>query len=210
MVGSFGHSAMFSFCQNKIITCGEGGIIVTNIKDIYEKLKLIRSHGRMENRDGYFSTSEELDYIQLGYNYRMSTISAALALSQFKKIDSIIKLRRERAEYFNRKLSKIAKLKIPFELKDSYHIYQMYAVQLEDNIDRERIKQNLTKARIMTKVYFEPIHLKTFYREKFNYKKGDLPKTEEISKKILTLPLYPTLTNKDMDYIVEEIRKCCR
>jgi perosamine synthetase len=61
----------------------------------------------------------------------------------------------------------------------------------------------------MSKVYFEPIHLKTFYRQRYNYKKGDLPKTENISKKVLTLPLYPTLTNEEIDYIVEKIKNCC-
>jgi dTDP-4-amino-4,6-dideoxygalactose transaminase len=210
MVGTFGSSSsMFSFCQNKVITTGEGGIIVTDSKEIYQKLKLIRSHGRLEGGDNYFSTTKELDYIQVGYNYRMSSISAALALSQLKKIDRIIKLRREKAEYFNKKLSKIKRIKIPIELKNHYNVYQMYSIQLENNKSREELQQNLTKAGIMTKVYFDPVHIKTLYREKFNYREGDLPETEKISKKVLTLPLYPTLSNKEMDYIVDKIRDCC-
>jgi len=200
MVGTFGQSSMFSFCQNKIITAGEGGIIVTDSKELNHKLKLICSHGRVENKENYFSTTKELDYIQAGYNYRMSTMSAALVISQLKKIDKIIKLRREKAKYFNKKLSKMTKIKIPIESKNDYYVYQMYTVQLENNKSREELQQNLTKAEIMTKVYFDPLHLKTFYREKFHYKNGDLPETEEISKKVLTLPLYPTLTNSEMDY----------
>jgi len=209
MVGTFGSSSMFSFCQNKVITAGEGGTIVTDSKDVYQKLKLIRSHGRLEKGDNYFSTTKELDYIQVGYNYRMSTISAALALSQLKKIGKIIKLRREKAEYFNKKLSKIKGIKIPIELKNHYNVYQMYTIQLENNKSREELQQNLTKAGIMTKIYFDPIHMKTFYREKFNFREGDLPETEKISKKILTLPLYPTLSNKEMDFIVDKIKDCC-
>lgn len=208
MVGTFADSSMFSFCQNKVITAGEGGIIVTNSKDIYRKLKLIRSHGRLETSDEYFSTTKELDYIQVGYNYRMSTISASLVLSQFKKIRKIIKLRREKAKYYNEKLSKIKNIKIPFESKNHYHVYQMYTIQLQDNKIREKLQQELTKAGIMSKVYFEPLHLKTFYRDKFNYISGDLSKTEEISQKVLTLPLYPTLTNKEIDYIVDIIKSC--
>jgi len=81
MVGTFGQSAMFSFCQNKIITTGEGGVIVTNSRDMYEKMKLIRSHGREEKKsDDYFSTTKNMDYIQIGHNFRMSTMSAALGL----------------------------------------------------------------------------------------------------------------------------------
>ena len=209
MVGTFGYSSMFSFCQNKVITAGEGGATVTDSKYAYQKLKLIRSHGRQERGNDYFSTTKELNYIQVGYNYRMSTITAALALSQLKKIDKIIKLRREKAKYFNKKLSKMTKIKVPIESKNDYYVYQMYTIQLENNETREKLQQNLIKAGIMTKVYFEPIHLKTFYRKKFNYKGGDLPETEEISKKVLTLPLYPTLTNKEIDYIVDKIKNCC-
>jgi len=206
MVGTFGHSSMFSFCQNKIITAGEGGTIVTDLKEIYQKLKLLRSHGRVEDKEEYFSTTKEFDYIQIGYNYRISTPSAALLLSQLKKIDKIIKLRREKTKYFNRKLSKFTEVKIPFEPKNHYHVYQMYTIQLENNNERNKLQKHLTKSGIMTKVYFEPIHLKTFYKKKLNYKEGDLPETEGISKKVLTLPLYPTLTNKEIDCIVNEIK----
>lgn len=209
MVGTFGQSAIFSFCQNKIVTAGEGGIVVTDSKLVYEKLKLIRSHGRLENKENYFSTTSELDYIQIGYNYRMSSVTAALVLSQFGKINKIIKMRREKAGYYDSKLSKIKNIKIPSSLKNHFHVYQMYTIQLKNKINRIKLQQTLTKAGVMTKIYFSPIHLTTFYREKFNYKKGDLPKTEEISEKVLTLPLYPTLTIEEMDYIIGKIKNCC-
>jgi len=207
-VGTFGHSAMFSFCQNKVITAGEGGIIVTNLEGVYEKLKLIRSHGRLEKKDDYFLTTKELDYIQVGYNYRMSTISAALALSQLNKIHKIINFRREKVKYYNEQLSEFKTIKIPFELKDHYHVYQMYTIQVKEGKTRETLQNYLTKSGILSKVYFEPIHLKTFYRKNYKYKKGSLPETEKISKKVLTLPLYPTLSNKEIDYIVEKIKNC--
>jgi dTDP-4-amino-4,6-dideoxygalactose transaminase len=209
LVGTFGNSAMFSFCQNKIITSGEGGIIVTDSKDVFEKLKLIRSHGRVENKNDYFTTTAVFDYIQAGYNYRMSSITAALALSQFKKIDKIIKIRREKASYYNEKLSKIRGIKIPAEVKNHFHVYQLYTIKLENNKLREKLNKNLTKAGIMSKVYFDPIHLKTLYKKYFNYKDGNLPKTELISQKVLTLPLYPTLSKKEMDYIIDKIKDCC-
>lgn len=210
MVGTFGHSSMFSFCQNKIITAGEGGTIVTDLEDVYQKLKLIRSHGRLENQDDYFTSNKELDYIQVGYNYRMSSLSAALIVSQLKKIKRIINLRREKAKYYNIKLKKNKSIKIPFESQDSYHVYQMYTIQLEDNDSREKLRMELQKSKIMTRVYFEPVHLKTLYLERFNYLEGDLPETEKISKKVLTLPLYPTISNNEIDKIVEIIYNCCK
>jgi perosamine synthetase len=209
MIGTFGHSAIFSFCQNKIITAGEGGLTVTDSKQLFEKLKLIRSHGRLENQNNYFSTTREFDYLQIGYNFRMSSISAALVLSQFKKIEKIIKMRREKAKYYDKKLSTIEKIKTPSYTKNHYHVYQMYTIQLHDEIRRNTLQNNLTKAGIMTKVYFTPVHLTTFYKEKFNYRKGDLPITEQISKQVLTLPLYPTLTIKEMDQVIDIIKSSC-
>jgi perosamine synthetase len=208
-VGTFSDAAMFSFCQNKVITAGEGGIVVTDSKTIAKKLNLIRSHGRVEGKEGYFATTHELDYIQAGYNYRLPSINAALVLSQFKKFNKIIQLRREKAAYYTKKLSKIHDIRTPAESKDEYHVYQLYTIELPNKKTRDHLQQYLTKAGIMTKVYFEPIHLKTFYTKAFNYKKNDLPVTEEMAEKVLTLPLYPTLTKKEMDYIVSAIEKGC-
>ena len=208
-VGTFGHSSIFSFCQNKIVTSGEGGAMTTDDKDVYQKLKLLRSHGRVENEEGYFDTTEELDYIQVGYNYRMSSITAALALSQLKKIDRIIKLRRKKAKYFNDRISKIKDVKIPIDTKNFFNVYQLYTIQLKDNKTREQLQKDFTKAGVLTKIYFTPIHLKTFYKEKFNYKKGDLPRTEKISEKVITIPLYPKMTKQDMDYIIKVIKDSC-
>ena len=208
MVGTFGDSSIFSFCQNKIITAGEGGIMVTNSKEVYNKLKLIRSHGRVENKQEFFSTTKKLDYIQLGYNYRMSSISAALVLSQFKKINKIISLRRKIGKYYNKQFSKIKEIKTPIDNNELNNVYQMYSILLRDKNTRNKIQRKLEKVKIMTKVYFNPIHLETFYKEKYDYRVGDLRKTEEISNKILTLPMYPTLTNVEVNQIVNEIKNC--
>lgn len=209
MVGAFGQSAIFSYCQNKIITAGEGGITVTNSRPLYEKLKLIRSHGRLDNKHDYFSATHKFDYIQIGFNFRMPSITAALILSQFNKINKIIKMRQEKARYYNTKLSKQKTIKTPLSPKNHYHVYQMYTVQFNNKTNRIRIQKKLTEAGIMTKVYFSPIHLTTFYKEQFHYKKGYLPITEEISEKVLTLPLYPALTIKEIDYISNTISTCC-
>lgn len=205
MVGSFGDAAMFSFCQNKVITTGEGGTIVTDSKEIYEKLKLICSHGRIETAN-YFTSSGKIDYITLGYNFRIATMVAALGLSQLKKVDKIAHMRRKNANYYTSKLKKVNGINPPAPPNNFYHVYQMYAIRVENGL-RDELKEHLAAKGIFSKVYFDPIHLTKFYREKFDYREGDLPVTEEISKKILTLPMYPTLKKEEIDYVVENIKQ---
>ncbi len=206
MVGSFGDSSMFSFCQNKIITAGEGGIIVTDNKKVYEQLKLIRSHGRLEGKEGYFATTKELDYIEAGYNYRMSSITASLVLSQFQKIENIIKMRREKSQYITQRLAPLEEVRLPRENVGQRHVYQMYTIRLENKKIRDDLQQQLNKAGIMTKIYFEPLHLKTYYKQQFDYKKGCLPKTEEVAEQVLSLPIFPALTHNEIEYMTDVIQ----
>lgn len=208
-VGTFGDSAMFSFCQNKIITTGEGGAIVTDSKEIYEELKLIRSHGRLERHD-YFYSTKGTDYVTLGYNFRMSNITAALGISQLKKVDKLIEMRRRNAKYLTERLKQVKEVTVPSAPKDRYHVYQMYTVRIRlGRKVRDGLREFLAKRGIMTKVYFEPVHLTYFYREKFGHKQGELPTTEQISNEVLTLPLYPTMTKEEMDYVISNIFEFC-
>lgn len=202
-VGTFGDAAIFSFCAPKVITTGEGGAVVTNSKQIYEKLKLIRSHGRAETAN-YFSSNQCMDYIALGYNFRMSNITAILGLSQLKKIDRIIKLRRQRAKYLTDKLSGMEEIILPSDPKDYFHLYQMYTIKVREKLIRDCLKDYLGKRGIMAKVYFEPVHLTSFYK---NSNCGiKLPVTEKVSNEVLTLPLYPEMTKKEMDYVAKNIK----
>ena len=204
-VGTFSDTAMFSLCQDKMITTGDGGVIVTDSKDCYEKSKLIRSHGRAESSD-YFSSSELMDYVSLGYNFRMPTMIAALGISQLKKINKTIKFRRKNAELYTSKLSDIDEITLPSSPKDFFHVYQKYTIQTDEK-NREKLKDHLSKKGIFSKAYFGlPVHLTKFYRDKFGYKNGDLPKTEKMSRRVLTLPMFPALENKDLDYVASSIK----
>jgi perosamine synthetase len=205
-VGTFGDSAMFSLCQTKVFTTGEGGFIVTDSQDIAEKLKLIRSHGRAETTD-YFSSVEYMDYVTLGYNFRMPDIVASLGISQLKKVDKLIKIRRDNSKYLTEALSGIEEIVIPEFPKEVFHVYQEYPIKVKGGEKaRNSLREHLTQQGIMTRISFYPIHLTHYYKNILGYDNKSLKVTEEISAQALTLPMYPTLTKKEMDYIAKEVR----
>src|SRR3972149_2556291 len=203
-VGSISDSAIFSFCGNKVLTTGEGGAVVTNSKSIYEKIKLIRSHGR-QDKINYFNNTQESTYLQLGYNWRMSSITAALGISQINKLDKIIKMRQANAKYISEKLSKHNEITIPNIPEGFIHIFQMYSIRLPNKKIRDKLQSFLEKKAIFSKVYFKPIHLTSFYQKLFRKKPITLPKTEMISEQILTLPLYPNMTKEEKEYLTSSI-----
>jgi perosamine synthetase len=203
-VGSFGDAAILSFCSNKVITTGEGGAVVTDSVDTYEKLKLIRSHGRAETAN-YFSSADYMDYVTLGYNFRMSDITAALGIAQLRKIDRIIEMRRRNAEMLNDRLSPIGEIEVPHPPYNFFHVYQMYTIRVNEGKEkRDALSAYLARQGIMTKVYFHPVHQTHFYKNKLGYK-CDLPVTESLSREVLTLPLYPALTDHEIDYIADQV-----
>ena len=204
-VGTFGQMSIFSFAPNKILTTGEGGAICTDSRKIFEKLQLIRSHGRLIN-ENYFKTSQLPNYISIGYNWRMSSMTAALGLSQFDKLDRIIQLRRRHARFYVSKLKKINEIKLPDEPKDHLHVYQLFTIQLKNNLIRHKLQKFLASKGIMTKVFFEPIHLSKFYK-KSGFGKKSLSNTEKISRTVLSLPIFPGLKSEEITHICDSINE---
>lgn len=203
-VGTFGDCAILSFCSNKVITTGEGGAVLTNSAELYEKLKLVRSHGRAETSN-YFSTTEYMDYVTLGYNFRMSDITAALGIAQLSKLDKLIEMRKRNATRMSAKLSEIAGIEVPYSSEGILHVYQMYTIKVkEGQKKRDDLSAYLAQKGIMTKVYFHPVHLSHFYKDGLRYN-CRLPITEELSRQVLTLPMYPTLSRDEIDYIADSI-----
>jgi perosamine synthetase len=203
-VGTFGDCAILSFCSNKVISTGEGGAVLTNSAELYEKLKLVRSHGRAETSN-YFSTTEYMDYVTLGYNFRMSDITAALGIAQLKKIDTVIEMRRGNAKMLSARLSPITEIEVPRPPDNFFHVYQMYTIRVNEGKEkRDALSAYLAKQGIMTKVDFHPVHQTHFYKNKLGYK-CDLPITESLSRQVLTLPMYPTLTEHEIDFIADQV-----
>tara|TARA_B100001540_G_scaffold317691_1_gene352186 strand:- start:3956 stop:5095 length:1140 start_codon:yes stop_codon:yes gene_type:complete len=201
--GTIADSTIFSFCGNKVITTGEGGAVATNSKEVYERINLIRSHGRQDNSN-YFDNPEISQYVGVGFNWRMSSITAALGISQLEKLDKLIKMRQEHAKYITNRISKHDEIKPPFSNEDYDNIYQMYTITLKNQSIRDKLHKFLLEKKIFCKIYFSPIHLTKFYQNKIdtNY---SLPNTEEISNLVLTLPLFPNMTLEEKDYLINSI-----
>ena len=203
-VGSVADSSIFSFCGNKVITTGEGGAVVTNSKEVYEKIKLIRSHGRQDS-ENYFSNPGSSNYVGLGFNWRMSSITASLGLSQLSKLDKIIKMRQDVAYYISNKLKKFPQIITPNVLEGNEHIFQMYTIRLPNQKIRDDLHSFLLNKKIFSKVYFSPIHMTDFYKSNYPYFQNSLPITEKISEQVLTLPLYPNMNLEEKELLTNSI-----
>jgi perosamine synthetase len=203
-VGSISDTSMFSFCGNKVLTTGEGGAIVTNDKTIFEKIKLIRSHGRLD-KGNYFDDPSLSNYLSLGYNWRMSSITATLGISQMQRLDKTIKKRKQNAVEISSKLSKCKSIIVP-KIPEGYeHIFQMYTIRLPNKEIRDNLQKHLLKNKIFCKVYFKPIHQYSFYQNLDLSPKKILPKTLEIFDQVLTLPLYPNMTTEEKELLTSTV-----
>ena len=200
-IGSFGDASIFSFAGNKVLTTGEGGAVTTDSSKLYKKFKLIRSHGRKVGN--YFLSTNKPEYIQLGYNWRMSTITAAIGLSQLNKIDKLISLRRKNAKILNSYLKKIDTITLPPEPENYKHVFQLYSILTPNQSIRNELQKFLATKGIMSKVFFYPVHLTAYYKKFKNTKSLDT--TENISKKILSLPMYPNMKKEEIQLIYESI-----
>lgn len=209
-IGSCNYTDMcvFSFHPVKSITTGEGGAVLTNRKDLYQRLVLFRNHGITKDREKLikFDGPWYYEMQELGYNYRITDLQCALGISQLKKLDKFIKRRREIVSIYNQKLSEIDSLILPIEksyVKSSWHIYY---IQLRNSRRRRSVFEKLRKSEIGVQVHYIPVHLQPYYRKKFNYKVGDYSKAECYYKSAITLPLYPEMTDNEVKYVVDILK----
>jgi len=203
-VGSFGSAGVFAFYPNKQITTAEGGMITTNDEKLAKLCQSMRNQGRDEG-DSWLSHS------RLGYNYRMSELSAALGTTQMDRIDEILKRRQKIAEIYNKNLKGINKIKIPYIDSNVKMSWFVYVIQVDDRLfsreDRDRIIKELRGRGINCRDYFPPIHLEPFYVDLFGYKSGDFPITERVSNSTIALPFYNNLPEKEIEYICDNLKK---
>ncbi len=199
---------VFSFHSVKIITTGEGGAALTNDKIIYEKLALFRTHGITRDADKMTHASEGGWYyqqIELGFNYRITDLQAALGISQMSRIDSFVSKRNELAHRYNEHLSNLP-LQLPKTSKNTYSSYHLYMVKLLENspIERKELYDGLRNSNIGVNVHYIPVHLQPFYKNR-GFSEGDFPEAERFYKHAISLPLHPKLTMDEQDYVINKI-----
>lgn len=210
-VGTQAHMTMFSFHPVKPVTTAEGGIIVTNNEEYYEKLKLFRSHGITQTTYAKEQGEWYYEMVDLGYNYRMTDIQAALGISQMSKLDAFIERRREIAMLYDEFLKDIPGIKLPFQLENTSSGWHLYSIQLDSKglyKTRKEIFIEMRALNIGVHVHYIPIYWHPYYKE-LGYEKDICPKAEEWYEQALTLPIFPGMTDADVEDVVNALIKVC-
>ena len=193
-VGNFGNISAFSFFGNKTITTGEGGMVSTNSKKIFELAVRLKGQGLAKNREYWHDI--------VGYNYRMTNICAAIGLAQLERANKIIEKKRQLAEWYYDNLIGTG---LEFHKADNniFHSYWMVNILVNDYKDRDKLREHLKNTGVETRPIFYPIHTMPIYK-----KKGEkFPTAEDIARRGITLPSYPGLTKKDVIFICNKIRE---
>ncbi|HEY3375046.1 MAG TPA: UDP-4-amino-4,6-dideoxy-N-acetyl-beta-L-altrosamine transaminase [Candidatus Aquicultor sp.] len=205
---------VFSFHPVKSITTGEGGMIITNNEDLYQRLLRLRTHGITRNPSCIQDESHGPWYyeqVELGFNYRITDIQAALGFSQLQKLDSFIDRRRYLAERYN-DLLKDLPLVCPYQHPDASSAYHIYPIRLKLNKvskSRQQVFNELRESGINVNVHYIPVHTQPYYRE-LGFKQGTYPKAEQYYKEAISIPLFYTLTEEEQDFVVKAIKEIVR
>lgn len=211
-VGGLSDLTVFSFHPVKHLTSGEGGMVLTNNKKYYDRMIQFRTHGitkdpkkLMKNEGDWYY---EMQY--LGYNYRLTDIQCALGISQFKKLEKFIKIRRDIVAKYNKSFSEVSEIITPFEKKDVKSVYHLYMIQLKLEklkVGRKKIFDALRAENIGVHVHYIPVHLQPYYQKNFGFKKGDYPIAEDFYNRAITLPLYPKMNAGDVNDVINAVKK---
>jgi len=211
--GAFADLAIFSFHPVKHIACGEGGMITTNDETLYQKLLQLRTHGIVKNEQAYqnspsFATGSEsasypgwyMEMQTLGFNYRLTDFQAALGLSQLSRADEGLVRRREIAKAYERAFRDRSFIKGHSNFVEG-HAYHLYILEVEDRVG---LYNYLKSNKIFAQIHYIPCHLMPYYKQ-FGWGEGDMPEAETYYRGCISLPMYPTLTNEEQNFVIEKI-----
>lgn len=203
--GTFGDASVFAFYPNKQMTTGEGGMIVTDNKDIAQSCISMRNQGRSEK-------GEWLDHIRIGYNYRLDEMSCALGIGQLKRINELLEKRSRVANEYSKQLSGIEGVKTQYLDPGVKMSWFVYVVQVGEYIDRNKVMIYLKEHGVSCRPYFTPIHLQPFYKEMFGYDEGDFPICEKVCNSTIALPFYGNMdkrtTEKVCNTLIDSLKFC--
>ncbi len=198
-LGSHGHPAVFAFYPNKQITTGEGGAVTTGSKAQHELLVSLRNQGRLE-------TSSWLMHGRFGYNYRLDDLSAALGIGQLEKLDKLLQARRSVAERYFELLADVDVETPLADDEDHVRSWFVYVVKLPAGADRDGVAARMIERGVATAPYLPSIHLQPYMRERYGFREGMLPVSEDCSARTLALPFHARLERDDQEYVVDVLR----
>lgn len=202
---------VFSFHPVKIVTTAEGGVAVTNDTKLAEQLNILRSHG-ITRDEGLMTKPADgpwyYQQIELGYNYRMTDMQAALGVSQMQRLNDYVAKRHELAEHYN-ELLKDLPITLPWQHEDSYSGLHLYVIRLQlDKISKTHLEvfKDMREAGILVNLHYIPVHLQPYYQE-MGFEKGQFPEAEQYYKEAISLPMFPTLSYEQQQEVVESLKK---
>lgn len=204
--GFYGDLSCFSLFSNKTLPVGEGGILVTDNEEFYELGKRLRSHGMTTLTWDRYSGELNYDVVELGFNFRASEIEASLGLTQLKKIRENVEKRRKLVAHY---INLLKNLELPIEFINNpltRSCHYIFPILLPNEETRDKLRLFLHKNRVQTSIHYPAVHLFSYFQRTHNTRKGELPVTEDTSKKILSLPLYPHLGLENVEKIVSLIK----
>jgi len=201
---------VFSFHPVKHITTGEGGAVLTNDRAVDKHIKLLRSHGVIKSSKKPQKNEEPWYYEmqELGFNYRVTDFQCALGVSQLKRLDEFIKKRQYIATYYNERFAQITQVICPNVSPDISHAWHLYPLQIDfDSIglDKPKFFQSMKEKNIGVQVHYIPVHMQPYYQREFSFKNGDFPAAESFYVKEVSLPVYPSLKFKEMEYVANHV-----
>ena len=206
-VGNFADLTIFSFHPVKHITTGEGGAVVTDDDALYERLSLLRSHGIDKDAQDRYGpdASWAYDMKYLGRNYRITDFQAALGISQLKKLDGFIDKRNKLASRYDELLGDIDGVTLPVVKNNVRHAWHLYTILLDESINRDEFFKYMRNANIGVNMHYIPVYMHSYYVENYGFDPKEFPVTEDVFKRIITLPLFPRMSEHELTYIYNQI-----
>jgi dTDP-4-amino-4,6-dideoxygalactose transaminase len=197
--GSFGDLGAFSFYATKNLISGEGGAVITDNAEFAELVRRFRHHGQSEQT--------RYEYFDLGYNYRMMDLQAAIALGQIEKIEEFTNKRIENAKLLTEGLKNVKGIKVPFVKPNARHVFHQYTIKVDGfKLTRDELMEHLKKNEIGCGIYYpKPLHLCPWLKS-LGYKEGDFPVSEKLTKQVVSLPVHPSLSKQEIEKIIEVIK----
>lgn len=199
--GTLGDYGIFAFYPNKQITTGEGGVIITSDENAADFMRALRNQGRAPG-------DTWLSHTHLGYNYRLDEMSAALGVVQMSRLDELLSKRQQVAEWYGDRLSEIPGVEVPFvESSTSRMSWFVYVIRVDRKIDRDNLAKRLENRGVPVRPYFLPIHLQPYMTERFGWREGDFPVTEDLGRRGLAVPFSGVMTEEQVEYVSRVIRE---